>query len=286
MIKVRVPGTTANLGPGFDTIGMALSLYNEFTFYESEEARDFEEDNMIYLAAKMVYDHCKKDISRFRFKVEGEVPRSRGLGSSATCIVGGLVGANMLLGQPLKEDDIIAMATQMEGHPDNVAPALFGGCIFSTMDEGRVVYHRLSGLEGLKCYVAIPDFILETSLAREALPDSLSYEDAVFNISRMPFLLEGIRQSDIDLILIGTKDRLHEPYRRKLIHGYETMRNIEDRFKGRLLISGAGPTLLFLTQASQEEEEVLVAWTKLSKETDHKWEILPLDIDEKGAICL
>lgn len=284
MVRVRVPATTANLGPGFDTIGMALNLYNDFIFYESHEPRDFDEKNMIYLAAKMVYDYCKKDISTLRFRVEGKVPRSRGLGSSATCIVGGLVGANALLGQPLTEDEIISMATQMEGHPDNVAPALFGGCIFSAMDEGRVVYHRLSGLEKLKCYVAIPDFVLETSLARAALPDSVSYEDAVFNISRMAFLLEGIRQSDIDLILFGTKDRLHEPYRRKLIQGYDTMKKIEDAFKGRLLISGAGPTLLFLTQSSEEEEEVIGKWKDLSQETGRNWEILPLDIDENGAV--
>lgn len=286
MYRLRVPATTANLGPGFDTIGMALSLYNFFDFFESEEEKDFEDDNMIYLAAKIIYDSLDKDISKFRFKVEGDVPRSRGLGSSATCIIGGLLGANYLLGQPYSNDEILAFATRMEGHPDNVAPALLGSCIFSFMEEGKVHYHRLNGLESIQCFVAIPDFVVETSLARAALPEHLSYEEAVHNISRMPFLVEGLRTSNLDMILLGTKDKLHEPYRKKLIDGYETMRNIEDAFKGRLLISGAGPTLLFLTDSRYSQENIKESWEELAKKTGHQWEILPLNIDEKGALLI
>lgn len=286
MVRVRVPATTANLGPGFDSVGMALSLYNTFEIYESDEKPDFDEDNLIYKASKYIYEKKNIDYQNLRIRVEGDVPRSRGLGSSATCIIGGLVGANELLGRPFSTDDILNFATEIEGHPDNVAPALLGSCIFSIMKGDRVIYHRLSGLNEIQSYAAIPEFPLETALARSVLPEKVPFVDAINNLSRMPFLLEGLRTSNLDMILEGTIDRLHEPYRKELIHGYEIMKDIEKRVKGRMLISGAGPTLLFITDRTRPSSEVIDEWYEIAKKTGYIWNILELDIDETGAQIL
>ncbi|MDY6065611.1 MAG: homoserine kinase [Finegoldia sp.] len=286
MVKVRVPATSANLGPGFDTIGLAVNIYNTFEFYEADDDRDFEEDNLIYIGAKKIYDLLERDPSRIRFKVESDVPRARGLGSSSTCIVGGMVGANEMLGSPLTKQDILNLATEMEGHPDNVAPALLGGCVFSVMEEGKVLANKLEGLNDLRLVGAIPDFPLKTSLARNALPENLAYKDVVYNLSHLAFLIEGLRDSDIEKILIGCKDRLHEPYRRDLIRGYYTMKSIEESYKGRVFISGAGPTLLFLTDKSVEIDQIVNKWKEISKDLNDDWEIISLEIDHQGTVIL
>lgn len=286
MVRVKVPATSANLGPGFDTLGIAVNIYNIFDFYESDEKKDFDDDNLIYLGAKKIYDILGEDSGRLRFKVDSSVPRSRGLGSSSTCIVGGMVGANELLGSPLSRQDILNLATEMEGHPDNVAPALLGGCVFSVMEDGRVNSHKIDGLENLRLIVAIPDFHLKTSLARAALPEKIAYKDIVFNISHMAFLLEGLRESDIDKIIIGCKDRLHEPYRKDLIRGYEIMKKIEDFYKGKLYISGAGPSLIFLTDKSFDIKQIEDKWREISKDLKDSWDIIPLEIDREGTLIL
>ncbi|MDO5038031.1 MAG: homoserine kinase [Tissierellia bacterium] len=281
MIKIRVPGTTANLGPAFDAGGLALALYNTFSFYEEEGPSPYGEDNLIFTSAKALYDRVGADISSLRFEVEAEVPSSRGLGSSATCIIGGLFGANEVLGRPLDQEELLEMATEIEGHPDNVAPALYGGCVFSLSGEKGVASLKIEGLRDLVSYVAIPDFEVSTAHARAALPESLTYSETVHNIASMPFLMEGLRQSNLDLILLGTQDQIHEPYRKDLIAGYETMKGLEDHFKGRVLISGSGPTLLFITD--QKKEEVERTWEALGQKTGAHWDILCLDIDHEGA---
>lgn len=284
MVRIRVPATTANLGPAFDVAGMALGLYNSFNFYEDQGPSPYDESNLIFYSAKYLYDRLGKDVDPLRIEVDSDVPSSRGLGSSATCIIGGLTGANEVLGRPLSQEDILAMATEIEGHPDNVAPALMGGCVFSTLEGGRVQTLRLEGLEGLMAYVAIPDFELATSLARDALPDSLTYGATVFNMSRIPFLMEGLRTSDIDLVILGSQDQVHQPYRKGLIRGYDTMKKIEERVRGRMVISGAGPSLLLLTD--REEAGVKKAWEDLGQETGDKWRVLALEIDQEGARVL
>lgn len=282
-VKITVPATTANLGSGFDTIGMALDLYNHFTFFQGENVEGHTRDNLIYRAADRFCEQLDQEIEDLAFTVESYVPQTRGLGSSATCIIGGMMGANELLGRPLTEEEILVLATDMEGHPDNVAPALYGGCIFSSMENDQIMLYRVENLNKLMCYVAIPNFEVSTSMARDVLPHSLSYEDAVYNVSRIPFLLKGLHEADVKYLKLGTKDRLHEPYRKKLIHGYDTMKKIEDKILGSMVISGAGPTLLFLTDQSYPEEQVCSIWQEISKDTDYIWDIRALKINETGA---
>jgi homoserine kinase len=284
MIEVKVPATSANLGPGYDCLGLALGLYNKFYFYEDEkEEKTFKEDNLVFQAAKKVYDLKGKDISKLRFKIETHVPIARGMGSSSTCIIGGILGANELINANLSEEEIINLATEIEGHPDNVLPAYLGGCVFSNMEGKKVSYQKIEGLEKVKTYIAIPDFELKTSLSRKVVPKTVSLEDAVTNMRNLFTLLEGLRKSDLDLICRGAVDRLHEPYRYKLIPGYEKIKEIENYFKGRLVISGAGPSLLFITDDSFESKKVLEKLVELSKETDHKRDIRLLPIDTEGA---
>lgn len=286
MIKIKVPATTANIGPGFDTLGMALGMYNTFYFYESDKEKDFDDDNLIYKSAKIVYDKANADSSRLRFTVESDIPMTRGLGSSSTCVVAGILGANELLNRHLTEEEILELAFEIEGHPDNVVPALVGGCVFATRNGDKIVYHKIDGLEKVRVIAAIPDFPLETSLARSVLPEIVPYEDAISNMRNLSLLLEGLRASDLDLIIAGAKDKLHEPYRYSLIEGYDKMREIEDYFKGKVVISGAGSTLLFITDDKVDSEIISKKWKELSLELGHSWLIKPLEINHDGAKIL
>ena len=172
MIKLRVPATTANMGPGFDVIGLALDLYNTFTF--ALDDGDCDKESMIYEAAKVVFDKAGASMDTFSYRVDADIPIARGLGSSATCIVGGMVGANELLDGPFTQDEILKMASDFEGHPDNVAPALLGGCVISLPTEDGVVYRQINNIDNFATIAAFPDFDLSTAKARAALPESLS----------------------------------------------------------------------------------------------------------------
>ncbi len=282
MIKIDVPATTANVGPGFDCLGMSLGLYNKYEFFESADGTS-DKDNLITKSAYYLYEKAGKSPEKFDFHLEADIPMSRGLGSSAACIVGGLVGANELLDRPFTDEEILEFATEIEGHPDNVAPALLGGCVFSSVEGDQVSTLKLEVHPDIQAYVAIPNFKLSTAEARQVLPEHLSYEEAVFNIGHIPYLMEGLRRGEIDLIKKGAQDKLHQSYRADLIHGFEEMSQIEDKVNGKMLISGAGPTLLFLTDKKVAEDEVIKLWKEISETTGHEWEIFHLPMDQEGA---
>lgn len=205
MIKLRVPATTANMGPGFDVIGLALDLYNTFTF--ALDGGDCDKESMIYEAAKVVFDKAGASMEKFSYRVDADIPIARGLGSSATCIVGGMVGANELLGAPFTQDEILKMASDFEGHPDNVAPALLGGCVISLPAGDGVVYRKINNIDNFATIAAFPDFDLSTAKARAALPKSLSYADTVSNIGHMGFLIHGLKRRTRKLCSSAWKTR-------------------------------------------------------------------------------
>lgn len=281
MIKVRVPATTANMGPGFDVIGMALDLYNTFTF--SMDGENVDRGSMIYEAAEVVFDRAGESMEKFNYRVEADIPIARGLGSSATCIVGGMLGANALLGEPFEKDEILKMASDFEGHPDNIAPALLGGCVISIGTDEKVLYRKMAGSRAISTIAAFPDFDLSTAEARAVLPKALGYPDAVANIGRMAFLVHGLESGDVESIFLGLKDCIHEPYRAELIHGYETMKTIEESYPGKMVISGAGPTLLFVTEHGDHLEEIRDAWEKISAPLEATWDIRILHTTDEGA---
>lgn len=224
MIKVRVPASTANLGVGFDSIGLAFDLYNEFIFECSEEDElvNFKKEhcynNLVLKSYSFVFEYLK--IQRKGVKITlcvKNVPEARGLGSSSTCIVAGVFGANCVLNNMLSKEECLKIATIIEGHPDNVAPCIYGGLVSSFVNGDNVYATKYKVNSSLKFYALIPSFSLSTSLSRKALPDSVKMKDAINNISRAINLPYYFGNGDLKMIRLITKDALHEPYRYRLI---------------------------------------------------------------------
>lgn len=276
-VIVKVPASTANLGPGFDTLGMALSLYawiEMSALASGETVIDLHGDglngiprdksNLIYKIAQLVFDEAGVAIPELHISMYSEIPLTRGLGSSASAIVGALTAANALIGNPLEQDRLFQIATKLEGHPDNVGASLFGGIIVSSWDGSRAELIRLEPHPELDVLVAIPAFQLSTEKARHALPSQIAMSDAVFNVASSSLLVAALASGRFDLIKHAMRDRLHQPYRAALIPGMETILE-EATAHGALgaALSGAGPTLLALVDASSpdkaELEEFLVA---------------------------
>jgi homoserine kinase len=263
---VTVPATTANLGPGFDCIGAALTLYNEFQFTRidqgdvkitvaGKEANRVKTDktNLVYESFLKLYQHIGQTPPPVEIHIQMDVPLARGLGSSATAIVGGLVGANVLAGSPLNQNEVIGLAIAIEGHPDNVVPALLGGCrLAATGIQGDWVLSEIPWHHLIIPVVAIPDFELSTAEARAVLPSQYTRGDVIFNTAHFGLLLRGLETGKQDWLQAALQDKVHQPYRQALIKGYEEVQAaaIKSGACG-MVISGAGPTLLALVDASK-----------------------------------
>jgi homoserine kinase len=276
---VSVPATTSNLGPGFDCIGAALNLYNKFEFAHSEELKISaaglfadkiakNKNNLIYQSFEQFYDRIGQPKPVIALHVDAQVPLARGLGSSATAIIAGLVGGNLLAGSPLSQLELLNMAIEVEGHPDNVAPAMLGGCqlIASKVSSGWE-FCALPWHEQVAIAVAIPDFELSTSKARQALPKQVSLKDAIFNASHLALLTQALITANPDWLQSALQDKLHQPYRQSLIPGMEAVQAaaIASGAYG-LVISGAGPTLLALGEPTKIDaigDAMTEAWQKL-----------------------
>ncbi|MFC4769124.1 homoserine kinase [Effusibacillus consociatus] len=260
-VCVRIPATTANLGPGFDTLGMALSLYNTLEAAWSSGSLEFEvtgdgaelvprdATNVVYQAMHSVFEKVGQasllEERGVRIHIHNNVPVTRGLGSSATAIVGGLWAANVLLGQPLSEDELVHMAVEIEGHPDNVTPAIFGGIVVSGMVNGKVYSKRFSPPPEMSCVVAIPDFQLATKTSRKALPPAVSHADAVHNVSRSSLMVAALVEGNFDMLCNLMDDRLHEPYRMPLVPGMkDAIARAKEAGALAAVLSGSGPTLI------------------------------------------
>ncbi len=254
MIRVSVPATSANVGAGFDALGLALSLHNTVTFEEWDRLDIQSSDgsliptgtsNLVYRSAKAVYDQLGKPIKGLRIRQENPIPMARGLGSSSACIVAGILGANALLGNPLTQRQMLTLATSIEGHPDNVAPAMLGGFVTSVYDEGQVYTVKKNINEDLAFAAFIPNFKLMTEKAREVLPQNVARTDAVYNLSRAALATAAFCDGDYELLKVATKDALHQRYRLPLIPGGEQVIDLAwDLGAYAVYISGAGPTIM------------------------------------------
>lgn len=219
-VTVRVPATSANMGPGFDALGIALELAGEVTVEWSDRPATFSEsraDQFALAAARTLYERVGRPVPPgLRARYDGDIPVGRGLGASAVLRVGALVGANALLGGPLDEEGVLALATELEGHADNVAPALFGGfqvCVIT--DTG--IHHVAAPLpETLRAVVFVPDLDMPTNESRRLLPPSLSRQDCVHNIGRAALLVAALAAGRLDLLDVATSDVLHQPARSRL----------------------------------------------------------------------
>ncbi|MFW6305920.1 MAG: homoserine kinase, partial [Bacillota bacterium] len=202
MFEIRVPATSANLGPGFDCLGFAIQIYNKFKIEKTKSGFETEifdiysgkklylniEENLFYHALNKVCDYTGKSLDGIKLTEEVNIPFARGLGSSASAVVAGLLAGNFLLGDIVSEGDLINLAVEMEGHPDNVLPAFKGGFIINVIDDQKLVYKRIDINSDINFVIAIPDFKLKTEDVRKVLPDKVSYRDAVFNLSRTAML--------------------------------------------------------------------------------------------------
>lgn len=307
-VTVSVPATTANLGPGFDCLGAALALHNRFTFsriagsdapleliVSGSDAQHMPIDasNLIYQAFTRLYDQIGEPVPAVRIVVEVGVPLARGLGSSATAIVGGLLGANALAGFPLRREAVMQLAITLEGHPDNVVPALFGGCQLAVANYSDPQV-KTATADWLICeipwhpeivpIVAIPNFELSTQKARSVLPSHYSRLDASFNVAHLGLLLRALETGNLDWLRAALQDRIHQPYRQALIPGYEAV-HAAAMAAGAcgVVISGAGPTLLALAHQDQAlvvEGALVTAW----KHQGIGVYALSLKLDTQGAV--
>lgn len=292
MIKIRVPATSANIGPGFDTLGLALNMYNTFTFEEIEEGLEIigvpdkynNNENLTYVSMLRTFEKIGYKANGIRITADTDIPPSRGLGSSASCIVAGIAGANQIANGDLNIEDILEIATEIEGHPDNVAPAIFGGLIVSLVDE-NILYNKFEVKAKFKLIALIPDFTLSTEDARSILPKEIAHKEAVENVGRVSMLLSALSNGRLDLLKYSLKDNLHQPYRGKLIKDYfNIIKKCEELGVLGSYLSGAGPTIMCLVE--NEDRSFNKEIGAYLDTLDKKWNVVELEIDYEGLMLI
>ena len=272
-IIIKVPATSANLGPGFDALGLALDLWNE-TVLSTDSVPDSRtgtdkrmivlvkgegagllaqnEKNWIVRTAQKLAERAGKKLPPFQAECLNQIPLSSGMGSSAATIVTGLLAGNALLENALSNEEILNLASELEGHPDNVAPALLGGLVVSTVNEGKVIARRIPMEINLCITIALPEFYLPTKQARAALPRKVPVKNAVHNISRALLVTEAFRAGDLHLLGQAMTDKLHQPYRLKLIPGaLAAMEAAKEAGASAVALSGAGPSLIAFSSKTE-----------------------------------
>lgn len=295
-VKIKVPATTANCGPGFDCIGIACTLYNTLelnllpdsqgikleVFGEGNEFLPKNDKNLAVAAIKKVLDLA--GISNYGLHVimHNDIPLSRGLGSSAAAVVAGLTAGNAVTGNKLSKLDLLNLAVEFEGHPDNVAPAIFGGITISFMVDGKANCMRIDSSNMLKLVAVIPQFTVATKKAREVMPKSVSMHDAVYNISRTALLVGCLSQNNFEFFGEALRDKLHQPYRQTLIPGmYSVFEAAGAAGANGAAISGSGSTLMAYTM--QDEDRVGQAMVNCFKQFGIDSRYIVLNIDAAGV---
>lgn len=309
-VSVKVPATSANLGPGFDCLGIALPIYNTVTIDETvlpgtgveinilSQDENFDdliidhiprdENSIVYKAVELLYNSIGQTPSELKINIQTTIPVTRGLGSSAAVIVGALIAANHLLGEPADESALLSIATEIEGHPDNVTPAIVGGLVLSSQeDDGSILYRKIQWPEEWALTVCIPDVELATEISRSVLPENVPMQDAVYNTKRMGMLMHAVNTVDAELMKAALNDRLHQPYRAKLVPWMDeinkSIRHDDDIFG--CVLSGAGSAVLVISKQSAADR----ARAKISEVMENlsvKAEIKTLKVENNGATII
>ena len=292
-VKVKVPATSANLGSGFDVAGLALTLYNTFTFELSEDGLNIKgcpeqfcnENNLTYQAFKRAAEVCGLEYQGVNIECSGEVPYTRGLGSSSTCIVAGIVGAFAFKDKVEERQEILELATSIEGHPDNVAPAIFGGVTVSVMEEDNVLTLNIPVKHDYRFVALIPPFTLSTEQSRAVLPQILPRKDAIKNVSHLALMVASLINGYDEGLKLGFKDRLHQPYRGDLIAGFDEIMAVLEKDEQVLgaYLSGAGPTIMAVIHADDRMGVVRIK-EKLG-DLIKDWRVNKLELDNRGYIA-
>ncbi|MBQ2984111.1 MAG: homoserine kinase [Candidatus Gastranaerophilales bacterium] len=308
-VSVKTPATIANLGPGFDSFGLALPLYNIISVEETvlpgsgieiniideknNEANanvdiPLDKNNIVYKAIELLYNFIGQVPTELKITIKTQIPISRGLGSSASVIVGGLLAANELLGRPADEKVLMSIATEIEGHPDNIAPAFVGGVTMASWEEdGSVVYRKLPWNDEWKLMVCVPDYELNTDISRSVLPKEVPMKDAIFNLKKSAMLVDALYNKDEELLKLSLKDKLHQPYREKLVPGLAEIINNLKHINGVIgtVLCGAGPAIMVVYNgigASEIKEKVSETWNYYNVNVN----FLNLPIEKEGAVIL
>ena len=290
-VTIRVPATTANLGPGFDAFGCALQLYTDVTFEETESGLEITgcdeaytgPDNLAYVSYCAVMASLNEEVKGVKIHIDAHIPICRGLGSSAALLVAGAMGANVLRGNRLSTQGLLNITNAMEGHPDNLGPAFFGGLTASMVDNGLPVTVNFPLHPDWEILALVPDFDMPTPKARAVLPQQVSRADAIYNIAHGAMVLKALELGDEKLLRNAMQDKLHQPYRKHMIGDYEAIEGLARTVGAAFCLSGAGPTLLCITRDKSLKEKLQ---KKLPAITEQKWEIMPLHVEFEGARVL
>lgn len=294
-VTARIPASTTNLGPGFDVLGLALQLYSTVTLEicgsRSEvvvSGVDVDKipsspEHIAFQAVETVYQQCGKVQPKgLRLTIANGIPAIRGLGGSGTAILGGLLTANVLCGKPFSRSDILDIASTIEGHPDNVAASLYGGLVISVQEDKHIHTIQLACDPALHVVLAIPEFTLSTQSARNILPKTVDFSDAIYNISRSSLLVACVATGKLDMLSTAMHDKLHQPYRSTLIPGFNDV--VEAALSSGALsiaLSGAGPTIA--AYCLDNMQEVGNSMQNAFKQHEIPSEILILRTDIEGA---
>lgn len=294
-IIVQVPATSANLGAGFNCLGLALELYNTLQMQETcsglkievfGEGKDIlpkNERNLAFQAAHRVFRRCGYTPKGLRIKINNRIPIARGLGSSAAAIVAGAVAANAICGKKLFQDDLMQLCAELEGHADNIVAAFLGGLTICGYNDGQLIYRNFFVRHGLRAIIAVPqNLAVKTKDAVKVLPKKIPFKDAVFNISRAAFFISGILTDDLEAMGLGMEDRLHQPYRKLLIPGLEEVFVAAKKAGAHgVSLSGSGPSVIAITHRYPQPigEAMKIAFRRNGIEA----KVMILDADNEGA---
>jgi len=276
MWKIETPASSANLGPGFDCLGLALDLYNTFTVQPADETKLIGVEDRFNNNDNLFLQAYRKGCAAFGKERPLEVtfttriPVSRGLGSSSSLITAGITAACLFNGKEVNKKEIFELAAEMEGHPDNAAPCVYGGLCASSDEGGSILCELLPLDENWKFYVLIPDFEVSTEKARGILPDVYPRAIAARNAAHAVLMVQALENGDVSLLRKAAVDYIHEPYRRTLIHGYDTIRALCTKQEGAFLISGSGSTCLFITKESLPQDVI----ENIANKKDPAWKCL------------
>ena len=289
MFEIKVPATSANMGPGLDTLGVAFKLYNRFIVEEIGTGLEIfgcdekyaNSNNLVYSSMLKTFKKLVQAPKGVRLTFKSDIPVSGGLGSSATCILAGITAANRLCGDVLTKQEVLNFACEIEGHSDNITPALVGGMTVSIMEGGAAHYNKVPISGGVKFCALIPKLQLSTEDSRAVLPEKVRLKDAVFNVGRVSMLIVALVNGDYKGVKFACQDKLHQPYRNGLIENYNEITSFvkESEALGSFL-SGAGPTIMVMLK--KDDNSTQDRLKDFLKGLSGNWETLNLDIDEDG----
>ena len=297
MIRVRVPASTSNLGSGFDTFGLALQLYLTVEMETISSGLEIEvvgegaseiptdKSNLLYKALQRFFSEVGHSHPNLKITIENEIPITRGLGSSSAATIAGLLCASELCGKSLPPEELILLANELEGHPENAASSLLGGLTINCIDDKRVITKKLAAPDNLKVVLLIPETRISTSEARDLLPKKVAFQDAVFNVQRGALLANCFATNDFTHLKVAMQDRLHQKYRKKFIPGFGTFE--KSAYENGALgvgISGSGPSVIAFIQ--DDNNHVADNWIKEVNRVGVKAKIVTKSLDNEGAKIL